>query len=378
MVRGQRSVFRPQVWFAWNKSWHHPVFFVFPVLLLFLFAWPNIQRLGSPVALGDVPELNQYVDLYHQDTTKLNRLTKKKAISPDEKVLLSQQIKALTPLVTAVLLNDDNRTRLVKDELRATNNLVETLARGEMVPGFDLMSLKRRQAELKEISRWHLKIVYTTDRHQSALMQTANMFRGYTPAGWLLTVVIFWVSAFIFEDRRTDAIELINLTPVSLTRMYRLRQLLVGIYVIVSTLMALLVSMFVPLLLTGGGTWHYPIAYLVNDTQVGVMAQGDFVLRAIGLLCAIIVFAIGVVAIIQLFVRRLLGSLLWGMVMMLSLSSYLGAWSPFSYLDIVAVLIPTSTVNRRFGLGVAVSLLIGTGIGLSWLSTVIIHRRNRI
>lgn len=355
---------------------------VFTLMLI----WPTLQQLDK--VHGNADTYSARSTYFVKRDKAMKQLSDWKKEPPETTPVhpsvadLEAEVALLKPLVNAYV-NEEDHFAIDKMRLEYEKLYLKELQNGRTDKEITALQQAKTVAEIDYTIAHNMNSIWVPDVKVPALNRVFTTLTKYTPLIWVMMILALAVGYYIIDDKRHATIDFINSSPTGKGVIMFNKQLVFFFGMVLVLTVSFGINFLVPTLTDGFGQLNYPVVYSLDGTKATIMTMATF-FKWYGLyLIAVVVFLIGLSALIQLFTSNILVNLiaLVSIVMLgqtSSVTSKLGAYLPTNYFNVLQVIIPDGGRGELLSLTGGFLLVLVSGLMLSGLSIGIAQVRRRI
>jgi len=258
----------------------------------------------------------------------------------------------LNPLVSNLKAGEPEEA--LEYEYKYENRVLESLIEGTRV-GTPIIEQEKKVAELDYLHTNNYTKVNELDlKSKPSVNYMKDIFLGILPSSLLLMVLSLIISNAVTYDKRNNTINLVNIFPKNLHKIFLNKYFVYLSLALISILIPLGITLIIISFKNGFGNLHYPMAHIIQESQVAIMPMYSFLAKNVIMLILWSIVILSLSSLISLFsgnilihMSVLIAFILSSQTQLLSnlnLDSIL-PYLPTSYVDFPNVILGGSLMN---------------------------------
>lgn len=240
-------------------------------------------------------------------------------------------------------------------EYKYENRVLESLIEGTTQGGTPIIEQEKKVAELDYLHTNNYTKVNELDlKSKPSVNYMKDIFLGILPSSLLLMVLSLIISNAVTYDKRNNTINLVNIFPKNLHKIFLNKYFVYLSLALISILIPLGITLIIVSFKNGFGNLQYPIAHIIQESQVAIMPMYSFLAKNVIMLILWSIVILSLSSLISLFsgnilihMSVLIAFILSSQTQLLSnlnLDSIL-PYLPTSYVDFPNVILGGSLMN---------------------------------
>ncbi|MDK4372969.1 ABC transporter permease [Enterococcus faecium] len=321
--------------FERNLLLKNKVNFLFPLLLVVLFAFPLF--FDHKLAYTEFDELNHNYE-------EMQRLIETLKEDENEKEFV-ESLEKSNKLIEAILhaKNTGNVQQMVEATYHYEKDILDRLISGQR-QGIPIIEQQKRVELLRYMKEHQIQrySIFDLPAHLPLANYYENIFSGMISSFLILCITALFLSSIISYEKRKQVISLVNLLPDSMVKKHSIRFTIYYGAAMLSLVMPFLIVSILVIIKNGLGDFRYPVGTIIGQ-EIRILPMYEYLFQSFLFLLLWVLFLSTISFLLSALFEHSLVNLL-GTLLCLFLAEY-RLFSSIGWIESISHYLPTSYVD---------------------------------